>query len=183
MAGGDAARCAEVAGAGAASAAVHRRAALDTSAYGTLSSALDSALATVLSAKDALYPHGWRLPGPPWCCGACCGDVACFPCYALPYDYVTQRVAFLQAAAAQQLPAVLPPALPLPDPAPLLPQLAQLASGLLSAPPAGWPPAQTTRLASGGGADAVNPFQDFTARGEAPPVSDMSAAAQLLGAG
>ena len=68
------------------------------------------ALSSVLRAADASWPVGWVVRGPPWCCGSCCGSVACFPCYSTPEQYVHARADLLTAAAAV-LPAQPQPAL------------------------------------------------------------------------
>ncbi len=213
MAGGDAAACAAEGAQHAPSPAaqphragpaaraqlpLRRRAALDAAWPATAApGGLGAWLAGALAAKDALLPLGWRLPGPPWCCGACCGDVACFPCYALPYDYVNERVAFLAAAAAG---AVAQPtwqpaaALPLATAvgAPL--QLPALGAGLGSALPLPLPGARAAAAAGdeaqqllerSGAADeaARASFQAFLpADGSATQLADVSAAAALLGA-
>jgi hypothetical protein len=69
------------------------------------------ALSSLLRAADASWPVGWVVRGPPWCCGACCGSVACFPCYSLPNEYVHARADLLTAASAGQAQALPQPAL------------------------------------------------------------------------
>ena len=131
-----------------------RRAALDASSAGTRAVTL---LASLAAAQDALFPAGWRLPGPPWCCGACCGDIGCFPCYALPFDYVAQRVALLATASAGA---------PQPPPAPL-----QLIYDALGAP---------LNLLT-----TLGPVADAASALLSPPAdatAGISAAAQLLAA-
>ena len=80
-----------------------RRAALDASSAGTRAVTL---LASLAAAQDALFPAGWRLPGPPWCCGACCGDIGCFPCYEGAMQELRRR----EAATLARKPMELAPA-------------------------------------------------------------------------
>ena len=77
---------------------------------GAAQAAVYDAFASVLRAADANWPVGWVVRGPPWCCGACCGSVTCFPCYSTPTEYVHARADLLNAAAAG-LPAQPQPAL------------------------------------------------------------------------
>lgn len=58
-----------------------------------------AAVLDVYAAMEAAITRGWNLPGPPWCCGACCGSLACFPCYSKPYQYVADKAALLLADA------------------------------------------------------------------------------------
>ena len=77
-----------------------------------LQASVYDALSTVLRAADANWPIGWVVRGPPWCCGACCGSVACFPCYSTPEQYVHARADLLSAASwglqAQPQPEIAP---------------------------------------------------------------------------
>ena len=54
------------------------------------------------AAMEAAITRGWNLPGPPWCCGPCCGSLACFPCYSKPHQYVADKAALLLADARIQ---------------------------------------------------------------------------------
>jgi len=89
--------------------------------------AVYDALNSVLRAADANWPIGWTVRGPPWCCGSCCGSIACFPCYTTPFEYLHTRADILTAVAAG--------AQPLPQPAlkPIL--LANADGGPLTLPP------------------------------------------------
>jgi hypothetical protein len=172
-------------------AAPHRRSLIAD--FSTAAAAGDAVgmLAAVLAAKDNLLPFGWRLPGPPWCCGQCCGDVACFPCYMLPHEYVTQRIAFLSAAAAGAQPAlpVQPLLLPLPlqlNGAPGAAPSKLYSAGLRTAEPQAAGAAEERRADASAAATpmrtaAEQSFAEFTPRGVAPPVADISAAALRLG--
>ena len=94
---------------------------------GAAQAAAYDALSSVLRAADANWPIGWVVRGPPWCCGSCCGSVACFPCYSTPEQYVHARANLLTAAAAGV------PAQPQPALKPLL--LTNVDGGPLTLPP------------------------------------------------
>jgi hypothetical protein len=89
--------------------------------------AVYDALNSVLRAADANWPIGWTVRGPTWCCGSCCGSIACFPCYTAPREFVHARADILTAVAAG--------AQPLPQPALKPIMLANVDGGPLMLPP------------------------------------------------
>ena len=113
--------------------------------FSAAQASLYEAMISAMRAADANLPIGWVVRGPPWCCGACCGSVACFPCYSTPEQYVHARADLLSAASlglqAQPQPALKPLLLTNVDGGPLtlpelgdnlhdaMQQLAALASG------------------------------------------------------